>query len=148
MVLEQVISLFNFRSWMFMTFLLKSKDWNIYYFRIILSIEKSEIKSAGRLIVIYKVKSCWLSCNNMKCRLVDFPAMIMIFLLYNIKLLTLPQWQQLFNIKINNSMRLTNRQKKLTQSPKSVNFQHTYICLNLSLFHPGSSHKTLIQDII
>lgn len=42
----------------YISILLKGKSWNIYYFRIILSLKKSESKSVKRLVVIHKVKSC------------------------------------------------------------------------------------------
>ena len=54
----------------------------------------------------------------MKWRVADSPAMTMIFPSCSVELLTLPQWRRFFNMRINNSMRLTDRQKKSTMTTK------------------------------
>lgn len=95
-----------------------------------LTTKKSEIKSVRRLIIIHKLKSCWLSCNNIKYRLVNFFVMTMIFLLCNVKLLISLQWQQFFNMRINNSIRLIYRQKKSIILFYDINI---YLKINLQL---------------
>ncbi len=94
---------------------LKGKGWNIHYFRIIKSTEKSEMKSTRRPVVIHAVKSCWLSRNddvsNMKCRLADSPAMTTIFPSCRVELLA-PQWRRFPSMRINNSLRFDRQTER------------------------------------